>query len=73
MLEGLAPKKKDALCVLMLRAAELDKADYDILMEAIESPLWTSNGLADALRERGFKIHKGAVANHRKRACTCAR
>ncbi len=73
MLEGLAPKKKDALCVLMLRAAELDKADYDILMEAIESPLWTSNGLADALRERGFKIHKGAVANHRKRTCTCAR
>lgn len=73
MLEGLAPKKKDALCVLMMRAAELDKADYDILMEALDSPLWTSNGLAEALRDRGFQIHKGAVRNHRSGACSCAR
>ena len=73
MLEGLAPKKKDALCILMSKAAELEKADYDILMEALDSPLWTSNGLADALRERGFQIHKGAVANHRKKTCCCVR
>jgi hypothetical protein len=73
MLEGLVPKKKDALCVLMMRAAELDKADHEILIEAINSPLWTSNGLSEALRQRGFKIHKGAVANHRKKICNCVR
>lgn len=71
MLEGLAPKKQDAICVLMSKAAELDKADYDILMEAIASPLWTGNALSEALRERGFKVHKGAVTNHRKKACAC--
>ena len=73
MLEGLAPKKKDALCILMMKAADLEKADYDILMEAIDSPLWSSNGLADALRGRGFQVHKGAVANHRKKVCCCVR
>jgi hypothetical protein len=73
MLEGLAPNKKDALCILMSKAADLDKADYDILMEAIESPLWSSNGLAEALRGRGFIVHKGAVANHRKKTCACVR
>jgi hypothetical protein len=55
----------------MSKAAELDKADYDILMEAIASPLWTGNALSEALRERGFKVHKGAVTNHRKKACAC--
>lgn len=73
MLEGLAPKKQDALCVLMSRAADLEKADYDILMEALESPMWSSNGLAEALRNRGFIVHKGAVANHRKKVCACVR
>lgn len=73
MLEGLAPKNQDALCILMSKAAELDKADYDILLEAINNPMWTSNGLAEALRERGFKVHKGAVANHRKKMCACAK
>lgn len=73
MLEGLAPKNQDALCILMSKAAELDKADYEILIEAINSPMWTSNALADALRERGFKVHKGAVGNHRKKACACAK
>jgi hypothetical protein len=73
MLEGLAPNKKDALCILMSKAADLDKSDYDILMEALESPLWSSNGLSEALRSRGFIVHKGAVANHRKKTCSCAR
>ena len=73
MLEGLAPKTKDALCTLMVRATELSKEDYAILMEALESPLWTSNGLCDALRERGFSVSRGVISNHRKKVCACVR
>jgi uncharacterized protein (DUF1778 family) len=73
MLEGLAPKTKDALCVLMRRAADLSAEDYQILMDALDDPRWSSNGLAEALRERGFVIHKNAVGEHRKGVCPCAR
>jgi hypothetical protein len=73
MLEGLAPKTKDALCVLMRRAADLDADDYQILMDAMGDQKWTSNGLATALRERGFVIHKNAIREHRQKQCACAR
>lgn len=73
MLEGLAPKKKEAICVLMSRAAELSPEDYQILMDALDDPRWSSNGLASALRERGFNIHKNAVGEHRKKICPCVR
>lgn len=73
MLEGLAPKQKEAICVLMRRAAELDKADFDILMDAVADPKWSSNGLAEALRNRGFQVHKNAVSEHRNKVCCCAR
>lgn len=73
MLEGLKPKSADRLCGLMKKAAELEPADYQILIEAIDDPMWSSNGLAHALRERGFFIHKNAVGEHRKKSCACAR
>lgn len=73
MLEGLAPKSKEAICVLMSRATNLDPEDYQILIDAIADPKWSSNGLAVALRERGYKIHKNAVSDHRQKICACAR
>jgi hypothetical protein len=73
MLEGLAPKKREAICVLMSRAADLSPEDYQILMDALADPRWSSNGLAEALRERGFPVHKNAVGEHRKGICPCAR
>ena len=74
MLEGLEPKQKEALCGLMRKAAaELDASDYQILMDAIADSRWSGNGLAMALRERGFFVHKNAITEHRKKECTCAR
>lgn len=73
MFEGLEPKKKESLCHLMKKAAELDKADYDILMDAIASPLWSGAALSTELNNRGFTINKGAVSSHRSGSCACAR
>ena len=73
MLEGLAPKVKESICVLMSRAADLSPEDYQVLISALDDPRWSSNGLADALRERGFMVHKNAVNDHRKKVCACAR
>ena len=73
MLEGLAPKRNSEVCVIMRKAAELDKADFDILMDAIEDSSWSSNGLAQALRQRGFVAHKNAINEHRKKVCCCVR
>lgn len=73
MLEGLAPKKKEAICVLMSRAADLSPEDYKTLMDALADPRWSANGLSEALRERGFMVHKNAVSEHRKKTCPCVR
>jgi hypothetical protein len=74
MLEGLAPKTKDQLCNLIRKATdELSAEDQTILFDAIDNAdQWSSHGLALALRERGFFVHKNAVGEHRKRACACA-
>lgn len=72
MLEGLAPKEKEALCYLMKKASELSSDDLKILMDALADPRWSSNALTTALRERGFVIHRGAVNMHRKKTCSCA-
>lgn len=73
MLEGLAPKKKDMLCSLMRRATErLDEADMQILLDALADPMWSNNGLAEALRERGFETSEPSVRKHRLKSCICA-
>jgi hypothetical protein len=73
MLEGLAPKEKEKVCVLVRRAAELEPADREILMAAMVDPKWSSNALSIALRNKGFSIHKNGVQEHRMKNCPCAK
>lgn len=75
MLEGLAPATKDKLCGLIKKAlAELDETDQKIFFDAIEDrDTWSGNGLANALRSRGFITNKNSVQEHRNGTCACAR
>lgn len=74
MLEGIKPPQKEAVCYLMRKAAsDLDSADLAILNEALADPRWSSNALGTALNDRGFKINKGAINEHRTKKCACAR
>lgn len=73
MLEGLEPPVKENLCVLMQKAAELDKKDLQILLNALDDPRWEGRALTKALAERGFVLSKDAVQQHRRKVCRCAR
>jgi hypothetical protein len=74
MLEGLAPKEKEALCFLIKKATdELTNEDLTILLEAIDDPRWSMSGLVDALTERGFKITRGVLQRHKEKKCNCVR
>jgi hypothetical protein len=73
MLEGLEPKKSDALCVVGKEAAKLDKEDLKIFLDAMADPRWTTNALSDALAERGFGARRNSIMRHRANKCSCAR
>jgi hypothetical protein len=74
MLEGLKPKTTEEFCGLLRTAMTLDKEDQRILLDAIaDTATWTGNGLWAALKERGLKLHKGAVNEHRNGRCSCAK
>lgn len=73
MLEGLAPKQREHICSLMLKAAdELDSADLEILVAALEDKRFSNNGLAEALTEKGFRATETQIRRHRIKKCACA-
>ena len=73
MLEGLTPPSKERLCAVMSRATALDAKDIAILVEALQDSRWSNNGLADALKERGFEVSESVIRKHRSKKCSCAR
>lgn len=73
MLEGLKIPAKSRPCVLARKAAELSPEDRKILDEALEDPRWSTNGLRQALADRGFFIGDSGLRAHRTRSCTCVR
>jgi hypothetical protein len=73
MLEGLTPPTKERLCAVMSRASELKAEDLTILLEALQDSRWSNNGLADALKERGFEVSESVIRKHRSKKCCCAR
>lgn len=73
MLEGLVPPEKEAICVLMRKASDLSPEDFQILNDAINDPRWSGANLRAALADRGFRVHKDAIQQHRTKRCACAR
>lgn len=73
MLEGMTPPVKELICPLMRNAAELDKKDLAILIDALENPLWTTKNLVAELVARGFETSVNQMNKHRAKACSCAR
>mgnify|MGYP007100053129 CR=1 FL=1 len=66
MLEGLRPP----VIVRKTRVEEvletLDAKDQKILIEALNNPEWSANGLSVALRQRGIKLSQSSIARYRE-------
>lgn len=73
MLEGLTPPIKERLCLIGAQSAELSPEDLAILNEALANHLWSTDALAAALTDRGFKVSGTVIRKHRRKECACAR
>lgn len=66
MLEGLElpkPKSKSRIDELL---RELDTKDQKILLDALDNPNWSANGLSNALRARGLSLSSSSIHRYRE-------
>jgi hypothetical protein len=75
LLEGLKPPpNKSIYCRLSQVLAELDKADSEILGQAVsDEQSWPAKTLANALKERGLSLSDTTISKHRRKLCACGR
>ena len=72
MLEGMTPKPVGSQrCKVSIVMAQLDASDADLLQQYLASSEWSSNHLANSLRERGVFLSVHTILKHRKGLCAC--
>jgi len=73
LLEGMKPKAVGAArCKIATIFEQLDSADCELLDQFLaDEERWSSNGLANGLRERGVFVSVHTILKHRKGLCAC--
>ena len=66
MLEGLEPPKPNRKTRIEEVLETLDAKDQKILIEALDNPDWSANGLSVALRQRGVKLSSSTITRYRE-------
>jgi hypothetical protein len=65
MLENLEPIEPNRTNRVDEILKQLDVKDQKILIDALNNPNWTANGLSNALRLRGIKLSQSTIARYR--------
>ena len=75
MLEGLKPPPNRLYsCRVAHVLSELDQADRDILIQALNDiDSWPAKTLSNALRERNLSLADTTITRHRQLICQCRR
>ena len=66
MLEGLEPPKPNRRTRIDEVLETLDAKDQKILLDALDDPNWSANGLSVALRARGVKLSSSTIMRYRE-------
>ena len=66
MLEGLEPPQPNRRTRIDEVLETLDAKDQKILLDALDDPNWSANGLSVALRARGVKLSSSTIMRHRE-------
>ena len=66
MLEGLEPPKPNRKTRIEEVLETLDAKDQKILIDALNNPDWSANGLSVALRQRGVKLSSSTITRYRE-------
>ena len=67
------PPKRDWGCAVRSLAATLDKADAEILLDAVLNPAWQYYTLEQELQKRGLRLSQSTIKRHRLKNCSCWR
>lgn len=67
MLEGLEPPKPNRKSRIEEVLETLDAKDQKILLDALNNPDWSANGLSVALRQRGITLSSSSIMRFRGR------
>ena len=73
LLEGMKPKPSAVnSCKIATIFEQLEEGDARLLSDYLaDSVTWSSNGLSNALRERGVFVSIHTILKHRKGLCAC--
>lgn len=73
MLQGMKPKPAGSMrCKIATIFEQLDSEDRELLDQFLaDEETWSSNGLANGLRERGVFVSVHTILKHRKGLCAC--
>ena len=66
MLEGLELPKPNRKTRIEEVLETLDAKDQKILIDALNNPDWSANGLSVALRQRGVKLSSSTITRYRE-------
>lgn len=66
MLEGLQPPKPNKRTRIEELLETLDAKDQKILIDALNNPEWSANGLSVALRQRGVRLSSSTITRYRE-------
>ena len=67
------PGPKQWSCKVRTITAQLEPADAEKFIAAVENPEWKLINLAEELRKRGIPISAPTIRIHRDGACSCSR
>ena len=73
MLEGLKPVYVPKKCKLATWMESLDKDDVKLMESYLADEMFATQTMSTRLYERGIQMGPHAIADHRKRECTCYR
>lgn len=73
LLDDLEPPTKKRICIVGRILEELDESDRETLQNALANDKWSTNALAKALNNRGLKLNRNSLHEHRTKACSCWR
>lgn len=73
ILDNLDPPERQSRCVIAKTKLVLDDVDKGLFDDAINSDKWPASQLSIELANRGIRVSRFAIMDHRKKVCECSR
>lgn len=73
ILDNLDPPERQSRCVIAKTKLILSDEDKKLFEEAVNNDKWPASQLSIELGNRGIRVSRFALMDHRKKVCECSR